>query len=149
MKNIIYVINGPNLNLLGKREPSIYGLETLDDIELACKTIAIKLGFEIRFLQSNAEHHLVNWINEACEDACGIVINLAAYTHTSIASLDALKIFEGPIIEVHISNLYRRELFRHHSYISSVASGVIIGCGIQGYIFGIERIAMLISNKNI
>ncbi len=144
MSKIIYVLNGPNLNLLGKREPAIYGHETLKDVEDLCIKAAEARGLEVRFLQSNAEHQLIDWIHEARESACGIVINPAGYTHTSVALRDALAAFDGPIIEVHISNVHKREEFRHHSYVSGVASGVICGCGIQGYAFAVERIAELI-----
>ena len=127
MTRTVYVLNGPNLNLLGLRQPDIYGRETLADVEAACRAAASGFGFEIRFHQSNREYELIDWIHEAREQACGIVINPAAFTHTSVAILDALKTFEGPILEVHISNVHQRESFRHHSYVSLVASGVIAG----------------------
>lgn len=141
---IVYVLNGPNLNLLGKREPAIYGHETLADVEAKCRATAAQLGLEIEFLQSNAEFELINWIHEARERAGGLVINPAAFTHTSIAILDALNACEFPIIEVHISNVHRREEFRHHSYVSQAAAGVIAGCGTQGYLFALQRVARLI-----
>lgn len=146
MSRRVYVLNGPNLNLLGKREPSIYGGETLADVEKDCRAVALDLGLEIRFEQSNAEHQLIDWIHEARGDAGAIVINPAAFTHTSVAILDALKSFEGPIMEVHISNVHRREPFRHHSYVSAAASGVIAGCGTQGYGLALQRVAMLLAN---
>jgi 3-dehydroquinate dehydratase II len=147
MSKVIYVLNGPNLNLLGKREPAMYGNETLKDVEALCVKAAEAHGLTIRMLQSNAEHQLIDWIHEAREMACGIVINPAGYTHTSVAIRDALATFDPPVIEVHISNLHKREEFRHHSYVSAVADGVICGCGIQGYAFGVERIAELIKRS--
>lgn len=145
MTETVHVLNGPNLNLLGKREPDIYGTETLADVEAACHAIGGELGLAVRFLQSNAEHQLVDWIQEARDDAAGIVINPAAYTHTSVALLDALSAFEGPVIEVHISNVHRREAFRHHSYVSRRADGVIAGCGTEGYLLALRRIATLLT----
>ena len=144
MSRIVYVLNGPNLNLLGKRQPAIYGHETLADVEADCRKLAAELKLEIRFQQSNREYEIIDWIHGARERAAGIVINPAAFTHTSVAILDALNAFEGPIIEVHISNVHKREPFRHHSYVSGVASGVIGGCGTQGYAFALHRIAKLI-----
>lgn len=138
MTKMIYVLNGPNLNLLGLREPEIYGHKTLGDVEALCRHAAEKAGFSIRFFQSNVEGVLVDRIQEARQEASAIVINPAAYSHTSIAILDALKSFDGPVAEVHISNIYRRESFRHHSYVSSCADCVISGCGIAGYRFAIE-----------
>lgn len=141
MTKMIYVLNGPNLNLLGLREPEIYGHKTLADVEVLCRHAAENAGFSVRFFQSNAEGVLVDRIQEARQEASAIVINPAAYSHTSIAILDALKSFNGPVAEVHISNIYRRESFRHHSYISSCADCVISGCGIAGYRFAIEFLA--------
>ena len=142
---LVFVLNGPNLNLLGKRQPHIYGHETLADVERDCRALAADLGLEIRFHQSNAESQLIDWIHEAREIAGGIVINPAAYTHTSVAILDALNTFDAPVIEVHISNVHKREAFRHHSYVSLRADGVIAGCGTQGYLFGLRRIAALMN----
>jgi 3-dehydroquinate dehydratase II len=144
MSRIVYVLNGPNLNLLGKRQPKIYGYETLADVEAECRRAATELRLEIEFRQSNAEFQLIDWIHEARERASGIVINPAAFTHTSVAILDALNACEFPIIEVHISNVHRREAFRHHSYVSMVASGVIAGFGTQGYSLALQRLACLI-----
>ncbi|WP_207481940.1 type II 3-dehydroquinate dehydratase [Arenibaculum pallidiluteum] len=141
---IVYVLNGPNLNLLGKRQPAIYGHETLADVEAECRRVGAELRLEIEFRQSNAEHQIIDWIHEARERAAGIVINPAAFTHTSVAILDALNTCDFPIIEVHISNVHRREAFRHHSYVSAVASGVIAGFGTQGYSMGLQRMARLI-----
>ena len=144
MTKPIFVLNGPNLNLLGVREPHIYGRETLADVEADCSRVAKELGLAIEFHQSNREYEIIEWIHAARERAAGIVINPAAFTHTSVAILDALNAFDGPIIEVHISNVHRREPFRHHSYVSGVASGVIVGCGTQGYAFALYRLAKLI-----
>lgn len=139
----IYVLNGPNLNLLGKRQPDIYGHETLDDVEALCTRVADE-GYAIRQLQSNHEGQLVDWIHEAREDGCGIVLNAGAYTHTSVALLDALNAFDGPVIEVHISQVHKRESFRHHSYISMRADGVIAGLGLEGYAAAVRRICQLV-----
>jgi len=141
----IYVLNGPNLNLLGKRQPEIYGSETLADVEAAAISQAKTHGLSVRFLQSNAEHQLIDWIHEARENAVAIVINPAAYTHTSVAILDALNTFEGPVMEVHISNVHKREEFRQHSFVSLRADGVIAGCGTQGYLLAIDRVARLVA----
>lgn len=143
MTRLVYVLNGPNLNLLGKRQPEIYGHETLADVERDCRAEADRLGLDIRFHQSNREYEIIDWIHEAREAAQAIVINPAAFTHTSVAILDALKTFEGPIIEVHISNVHQRESFRHHSYVSLAATGVIAGLGTQGYTLALQRIARL------
>jgi 3-dehydroquinate dehydratase-2 len=144
MKKLVYVLNGPNLNLLGKRQPAIYGHETLADVEKACRDVAAELGLELLFRQSNREYELIDWIHEARETAGGIVINPAAFTHTSVAILDALNSFDGPVIEIHISNIHKREAFRHHSYVSGRADGVIAGFGTQGYTLAIRKIASLI-----
>ena len=132
MSKLIYIMNGPNLNLLGKRQPEIYGTDTLADVEQNCQSL-LPDGYEIFMGQSNHEGRLIDWIHEARDKACGIVINPAAFTHTSVAILDALNAFEGPVIEVHISNVHKRESFRHHSYVSLRADGVIAGLGIEGY----------------
>lgn len=139
------MLNGPNLNLLGKRQPEIYGRETLADVERACAALAENHGFDLRFLQSNHEGQIIDWVHEARDEAAGIVINPGAFTHTSIAILDALNAFEGPVIEVHISNVHKRETFRHHSYVSLRADGVIAGFGTQGYELAVLRIARLLS----
>jgi 3-dehydroquinate dehydratase-2 len=140
----ILVLNGPNLNLLGVREPKTYGSETLADIEEACLERAAALDLALDFRQSNHEGQLVDWIQEARESADGIIINAGAYTHTSIAILDALRACELPIIEVHLSNIFAREPYRHHSYISSVARGVICGFGAQSYILALDAIAYVL-----
>jgi 3-dehydroquinate dehydratase II len=147
MSRVVYVLNGPNLNLLGKREPAIYGHETLADIEAECLRVAAELGLDLEFRQSNAEFQLIDWIHEARERAGGLVINPAGFTTTSVAILDALLTCEFPIIEVHITNIHRREEFRQHSYVSKVASGVIAGLGTQGYIFALQRLARLIGSE--
>lgn len=147
MSRLVYVLNGPNLNLLGKRQPHIYGHETLADVERDCRGLAEELGLTLRFHQSNREYELIDWIHEAREEAGGIVINPAAFTHTSVALLDALNTFEGPVIECHISQVHKRESFRHHSYVSLRSDGVIAGFGTQGYQLGLRRIAKLIEDQ--
>lgn len=127
----IHILNGPNLNRLGTREPSIYGTSTLADIEAACRAEAGSI--EIVFHQSNSEGQLVDWIQEAIDTACGIVINPAGYSFASVAIVDALKMFEGPIVEVHLSNIHRREAIYHRSLVWTVATGVIAGLGVLGY----------------
>jgi 3-dehydroquinate dehydratase-2 len=144
MSRLVYVLNGPNLNLLGKRQPEIYGFETLADIEKECQALAKELKLEIKFAQSNREYEIIDWIHEARETAAGIAINPAAFTHTSVAILDALNAFDGPVIEIHISNVHKREAFRHHSYVSGRADGVIAGFGTQGYSLALRRLAHLI-----
>lgn len=144
MTKTVYILNGPNLNLLGTRQPHIYGHVTLSDIEADCTTLGAELGVAIRFLQSNYEGQIIDWVHEARETGAGIVINPAAFTHTSVAILDALNTFEGPVIEVHISNVHKRESFRHHSYVSLRADGVIAGCGTEGYGLGLRRVASLL-----
>ena len=143
MTRLAFVLNGPNLNLLGKRQPHIYGSETLADVEADCRRLATDLGLDLRFHQSNREYEIIDWIHEARDLACGIVINPGAFTHTSIAILDALNAFEGPVVEVHISNVHKREAFRHHSYVSLRADGVVAGLGTQGYGLALRRIAHL------
>jgi 3-dehydroquinate dehydratase-2 len=145
MRPTVFVLNGPNLNLLGKRQPDVYGRETLADVESACRALADDLGLDARVHQSNHEGTLVDLVQEAREAAAGIVINPGAYSHTSIAILDALNAFEGPVIEVHISNIHRREAFRHHSYVSLRADGVIAGCGTDGYLLALRRLARLLA----
>ena len=141
----ILILNGPNLNLLGQRQPEIYGRETLADVEAACRTLAASLGHALDFRQSNHEGQLVDWIQEARATAAAIVINPGAYSHTSVAILDALNAFDGPVIEVHISNIHKREAFRHHSFVSARADGVIAGCGTQGYQLALQRAATLLA----
>ena len=145
MTRLIYVLNGPNLNLLGRREPDIYGRETLDDVERDCRRAAEECDLTIRFHQSNREYELIDWIHQARDEAAAIVINPGAFTHTSIAILDALKAFDGPVFEVHISNVHQREAFRHHSYVSLAATGVIAGFGVAGYAFAVRRAGQLLA----
>lgn len=140
----ILLLNGPNLNLLGQRQPEIYGRETLADVEAACCALAASLGFGLEALQSNREYELIEAIHAARGRVAGILINPGAFTHTSVAILDALNAFEGPVIEVHISNIHKRETFRHHSYVSLRAEGVIAGCGVQGYELAVQRLARLL-----
>ncbi len=137
----VLVLNGPNLNMLGTREPEIYGAQTLADIEALVKDRARVHGLDVDFRQSNSEGELVAWIQEARLTAQAIIINAAAYTHTSVAILDALQAFKGPIIEVHLSNIFKREAFRHHSYVSPAALGVICGLGAQGYLLALDAVA--------
>jgi 3-dehydroquinate dehydratase II len=143
----VFILNGPNLNLLGKREPDIYGHETLADVERDCRRLAGELGLDIRFHQSNAEYEIIDWIHEARETAAAIVINPAAFTHTSIAIMDALKMCLCPIVEVHISNVHHREAFRHHSYVSLAATAVMAGFGTHGYQLALRHAAQLLAAK--
>jgi 3-dehydroquinate dehydratase-2 len=140
----VLVLNGPNLNMLGKRQPQIYGRETLADVEKNCRAEGRRLGLAIEFAQSNHEGVLVDLIQGAREKNSAIVINAGAYTHTSVALLDALNAAELPAVEVHISNIYKRESFRHHSYISPAAVGVIAGLGIHGYLLALQALARLL-----
>ena len=141
---LVFVLNGPNLNLLGKRQPHIYGHETMADVERDCRAVAAGLGLEIRFHQSNREYEIIDWVHEARDVAGGIVINPAAFTHYSVAVLDALNAFDGPVMEVHISNVHKREQFRHHSFVSARADGVIAGFGTEGYTLALRRVATLL-----
>jgi len=144
MADLVLVLNGPNLNLLGSREPDIYGSTTLAEIEADCRKAAGPLGLEADFRQSNQEGELVDWIQEAGRKAKGIIINPGAYSHTSIALRDALAAASIPAIEVHLSNIFARERFRRHSYISPVASGVICGLGPAGYLLALNALARLV-----
>ena len=146
MSKLVFVLNGPNLNLLGKRQPEIYGRETLADVEADCRKIAGEFGMEVRFHQSNREYEIIDWIHEAREIGCGVIINPAAFTHTSVAVLDALNAFEGPVFEVHISNVHKREAFRHHSYVSLRADGVIAGFGIEGYGLAMRKLGKMVQD---
>ncbi|HKW80107.1 MAG TPA: type II 3-dehydroquinate dehydratase [Casimicrobiaceae bacterium] len=141
-KKPIYILNGPNLNRLGSREPSIYGTTTLTEIEAQC--LAESAGVGIVFRQTNSEAQLIDWIHEAIDDASGIVINPAAWSFTSIAILDALKMFPGPIVEVHISNIYRRESYYRDSYVSRTATGVIVGLGADGYRYATRAVRAML-----
>jgi 3-dehydroquinate dehydratase II len=143
----VYILNGPNLNLLGTREPDIYGAETLAGIEKKCALKAKVLNMDIVFRQTNVEGELVNWIHEARDKAFGIIINAGAYTHSSIALHDALKAVALPAVEVHLSNVYKRESFRHHSYISPAAHGVICGFGAMSYELALEGLSSVLNTK--
>ena len=146
MSKTLHIINGPNLNLLGTREPDVYGTTTLADIEQMCAARAASHGLTSLCLQSNDEGEMVNFIQTARTDAAGIIINAGAYSHTSVAILDALQAAEVPIIEVHLSNIFAREEFRHHSYVSGVAAGVICGLGAQGYEMAIDALAVRLAD---
>ncbi len=144
MANIL-ILNGPNLNMLGTRQPEIYGEETLEDIQAACEKKATALGHKVTFQQSNAEDELVSMIQAARGKYDGIIINAAAYTHTSVAIMDALLAVDIPVIEVHLSNIYKREAFRHTSYVSPAAVGIICGFGGQGYLLALDALAGLLA----
>jgi 3-dehydroquinate dehydratase II len=144
MPKLVTLLNGPNLNLLGLRQPEIYGHETLDDVASRTADLAEELGLRLRALQSNHECALVDWIQEARGTSAGIIINPGAYSHTSVAILDALNAYDGPVLEVHISNIHKREAFRHHSYVSHRADGVIAGFGTEGYLLALRRMATLL-----
>ena len=147
MAKPIYVLNGPNLNLLGSREPEVYGRETLDDVRARCERKAAELGFSVDFRQSNHEGELVAWIQEARTGAAGLIVNAGAFTHTSIALLDALLACPVPSVEVHLSNIFTREPFRHRSYISKAVKGVICGFGAQSYELAIEALAATLAGR--
>ncbi len=139
MSDCIYILNGPNLNLLGMREPEVYGTDTLDDIAARLDDQAREAGAEIDFRQSNHEGHLIDWLHEAsAQGAKAVILNAGAYTHTSVALYDAIKAIAVPVIEVHISNPHAREEFRHHSFVSPVARGVIVGFGVHGYVLAMD-----------
>ena len=145
MARMIFMLNGPNLNLLGKRQPELYGYETLHDIARNCDLTADQLGLTLTHLQSNHEGQLIDWIQQAREEAEGIIMNPGAFSHSSIAILDALNTFDGPILEIHISNIHKRESFRHHSYVSLRAEGVIAGFGSDGYQIAVQHMAKLLT----
>jgi 3-dehydroquinate dehydratase II len=147
MPQPIFVLNGPNLNLLGVREPAIYGAETLADVGRRAQARAQALGLAVDFRQSNHEGQLVDWIQEARESASGVILNAGALTHTSVAILDALNAAEKPVIEVHLSNVFRREAFRHRSFVSAAAQGVICGFGAKGYELAIEAMANILAGE--
>jgi 3-dehydroquinate dehydratase-2 len=148
MAKPIYVLNGPNLNLLGTREPAVYGRDTLDDISALAKKTADAAGLAVDFRQSNSEAELIGWVQEARGQAAGIIINAAGLTHTSVALLDALQAAELPVIEVHLSNIFRREAFRNHSYVSLAATGVICGLGAKGYELALLAMAQIIAKRD-
>ena len=145
MAKPIYVLNGPNLNRLGKREPEIYGRTTLAEVEASCRAEA--QNYPIEFRQTNSETQLIDWIHEAIDEGDGIIINPAAYTFTSLAILDALKMFPGPIIELHITNIHRREAHYHHSHVSKVATAVIAGLGAQGYPISVGAMLQILNKR--
>jgi 3-dehydroquinate dehydratase, type II len=148
MTNKIIIINGPNLNLLGEREQSQYGSDTFEQLKEKCLKKSKEIGLDVRFTQSNLEGEIVNIIQEARKEYSGIIINAAGFTHTSVAIRDALSLFKKPIIELHISNIYKREEFRHKSLISDIATGGIFGLGTEGYILAIISIQKIIKNEN-
>ena len=141
---LIAVLNGPNINMLGLRQPHLYGSATLDDVEQLCAEAAENLGLAIDFRQTNGEGELITWVQEFRGRAAGIIINAGGYTHTSVALMDALLASELPVIEVHITNIHRREEFRQHSYVSKVAEGVIAGLGVKGYVLALEALSEMI-----
>jgi len=143
-----FVLNGPNLNMLGLREPETYGRVTLDDIRGRCIETGRKLGLPVEFRQTNVEGELVSWIQEARSAACGLIINAAAYTHTSVAIHDAIRACDLPVIEVHLSNVYKREPFRHKSFVSDVANGIICGFGGHGYELALDALSRLVNGTN-
>jgi len=145
MSRLILVLNGPNLNMLGTREPATYGHETLADVEALCQLTAAEQGLEVEFRQTNHEGQLIDWIHQARGRCAGILINPGAWTHTSVAIRDALVAAELPVIEVHISNVHKREEFRHHSFVSGVAVGVLCGFGTNGYRMGLTHFAHLLN----
>ncbi len=143
MSRNVLILNGPNLNLLGTREVDIYGNRTLADIEADCRRHGRTLGLEVEFRQSNSEGELVDWIQGARGAASGLILNAGAYTHTSVAILDALKALDMPVIEVHLSNIFRREPFRAESYVSRAATGIIAGLGAHGYLLALDALNQL------
>lgn len=143
----IYILNGPNLNMLGKRDPDLYGSDTLKDVEEMCRARAAELGHAIDFRQTNHEGTLIDWVQEARDKAAAIIINPGGYSHTSIALMDALEIAQVPIIEVHLSNIHAREPFRHHSYVSKVATQVIMGEKSKGYVMAVETAVKLAAGR--
>jgi 3-dehydroquinate dehydratase II len=144
MAHDILILNGPNLNLLGRREPEVYGRATLADIEAMCRPEAARLGLGMEWRQSNSEGELVTWVQEVPGRFAGLILNAGAYSHTSVALLDALLTLREPLIEVHLSNIYRRETFRQHSYVSLAAKGVICGFGAQGYPMALRALAAML-----
>ena len=144
MAHVVLILNGPNLNLLGRREPDIYGRATLANVEAMCRAEAARLGLEVETRQSNSEGELVTWVHEVPGRFAGLILNAGAYSHTSVALLDALRTLDEPLIEVHLSNIYQREAFRQHSYISLAAKGVICGFGPQGYVMALRALAAML-----
>lgn len=144
MRIPVLILNGPNLNMLGIRQPEVYGRETLEDIECLCREHGARLGLEVDFRQSNHEGDLVTWVQQARGTQAGVIVNAGAYTHTSIALLDALLSVDLPVVEVHLSNIHRREEFRHHSYVSQAARGMICGFGSHGYVLALDALHRLL-----
>jgi 3-dehydroquinate dehydratase II len=144
----VLILNGPNLNLLGLREPGIYGRSTLADVETMCAAEGERLGLAVTCRQSNVEAELVSWVQEVRGGFAGLVLNAGAYSHTSIALLDAARLLSEPLIEVHLSNIYRRETFRQHSYVSSAATGVLCGFGPSGYIMALQAMAAILADAD-
>jgi 3-dehydroquinate dehydratase II len=142
----VLILNGPNLNLLGRREPAIYGHTTLADIEAMCAAEGQRLGLGVTCRQSNSEGELVTWVQEVPGQFAGLILNAGAYSHTSIALLDAARLLDQPLIEVHLSNIYQRESFRHHSYVSLAASGVLCGFGARGYAMALQAMAAMLAD---
>lgn len=142
----VLILNGPNLNLLGRREPAIYGHTTLADIEAMCVAEGERLGLGVTCRQSNSEGQLVGWVQEVPERFDGLILNAGAYSHTSVALLDAARLLDQPLIEVHLSNIYQRESFRHHSYVSMAASGVLCGFGARGYVMALGALATMLAD---
>ena len=143
----ILILNGPNLNMLGQRQPEIYGSQTLADIQQACQTFADQSQMKVKFCQSNYEGELVTWCQQARTDYDGLIINAGAYTHTSVALQDAVLLVDKPVIELHLSNTFKREEFRHHSYLSAVVNGIICGFGAHGYILALHAMQNLIKDE--
>lgn len=148
MPKPVYILNGPNLNLLGEREPAIYGRDTLADVEHLARVRAGTLGLATEFRQTNSEGELISWVQEARREASAIIINAAGLTHTSVALLDALQASELPVVEVHLSNIFRRDAFRQHSYVSLAATGVICGLGAKGYELALEAVHAILDKKS-
>jgi 3-dehydroquinate dehydratase II len=148
MARTILILNGPNLNLLGQREPDLYGRTTLADIEAMCREEAARLGVQVDCRQSNSEGELVSWIQQVPGRFAGMILNAGAYSHTSIALLDALRAVSEPLIEVHLSNIYRREIFRHHSYVSLAAKGIICGFGARGYLMALGALVAMLDDAH-
>jgi 3-dehydroquinate dehydratase-2 len=148
MAQTVLILNGPNLNLLGQREPDIYGRTTLADIEAMCLREAARLGIEVDCRQSNSEGELVSWVQEVSGRFAGLILNAGAYSHTSIALLDALRSLREPLIEVHLSNIYQRETFRQHSYVSLAAKGIICGFGPRGYLMALSALAAMLDDAH-
>lgn len=143
----VFVLNGPNLNLLGRRDPRVYGTATLADVERLCVEECARLGLDLDFRQSNHEGTLIDWVQEAISCGAAVVGNFGGYTHTSIAIMDALAVVEAPVVEVHLSDIHAREEFRHRSFVSLVADDAVIGLGVEGYVLALRRVARLLADR--